>query len=134
MKSSSHLNVVLIVVDTGRVDRFGCYGHTRGTTPAIDDLARGATVFDRMIAPAAWTLPIIILLATVLALSILPAPINHRRRDTYLAEEQHNMPEIDSDHIFGFDTLSVHAGQRPDLLGDHAARAAASGRAVLQQR
>src|SRR5437762_9043126 len=24
------------------------------------------------------------------------------------------MPEIDSDHIFGFDTLSVHAGQRPD--------------------
>src|ERR671925_1623985 len=24
------------------------------------------------------------------------------------------MPEIDSDHRFGFDTLSVHAGQRPD--------------------
>ena len=24
------------------------------------------------------------------------------------------MPEIDSDHIFGFDTLSIHAGQRPD--------------------
>jgi O-acetylhomoserine (thiol)-lyase len=24
------------------------------------------------------------------------------------------MPEIDSDHIFGLDTLSVHAGQRPD--------------------
>src|SRR5215468_8273792 len=24
------------------------------------------------------------------------------------------MPEVDSDHIFGFDTLSVHAGQRPD--------------------
>src|SRR5213080_2087600 len=24
------------------------------------------------------------------------------------------MPEIDSDHTFGFDTLSVHAGQRPD--------------------
>ncbi len=24
------------------------------------------------------------------------------------------MPEIDSDHIFGFDTLAVHAGQRPD--------------------
>ncbi len=25
------------------------------------------------------------------------------------------MPEIDGDHIFGFDTLSLHAGQRPDL-------------------
>ncbi|HEY0754537.1 MAG TPA: O-acetylhomoserine aminocarboxypropyltransferase/cysteine synthase family protein [Ktedonobacteraceae bacterium] len=24
------------------------------------------------------------------------------------------MPEIDSDHSFGFDTLSIHAGQRPD--------------------
>ncbi len=24
------------------------------------------------------------------------------------------MPEVDSDHVFGFDTLSVHAGQRPD--------------------
>ncbi len=24
------------------------------------------------------------------------------------------MPEIDADHVFGFDTLSVHAGQRPD--------------------
>jgi len=24
------------------------------------------------------------------------------------------MPEIDGDHVFGFDTLSVHAGQRPD--------------------
>lgn len=24
------------------------------------------------------------------------------------------MPEIDNDHVFGFDTLSIHAGQRPD--------------------
>src|SRR5579884_2809821 len=24
------------------------------------------------------------------------------------------MPEIDADHVFGFDTLAVHAGQRPD--------------------
>ncbi len=24
------------------------------------------------------------------------------------------MPEIDGDHVFGFDTLAVHAGQRPD--------------------
>ncbi len=26
------------------------------------------------------------------------------------------MPEIDSDHVFGFDTLSVHAGQRPQYM------------------
>ena len=24
------------------------------------------------------------------------------------------MPEIDGDHVFGFDTLAIHAGQRPD--------------------
>ncbi len=24
------------------------------------------------------------------------------------------MPEVDSDHVFGFDTLSIHAGARPD--------------------
>jgi hypothetical protein len=24
------------------------------------------------------------------------------------------MPEIDGDHTFGFDTLALHAGQRPD--------------------
>ena len=57
MESSAQLNVILIVIDTARADRFGCYGHVRATTPAIDDLARGATVFDRMISPASWTLP-----------------------------------------------------------------------------
>src|SRR5581483_7195508 len=31
-----------------------------------------------------------------------------------LAEEQRTMPEVDSDHVFGFDTLSIHAGARPD--------------------
>src|SRR5437667_4629566 len=30
------------------------------------------------------------------------------------AKEQNTMPEIDSDHVFGFSTLSLHAGQRPD--------------------
>ena len=54
MESSAQLNVILIVIDTARADRFGCYGYTRATTPAIDDLARGATVFDRMISPASW--------------------------------------------------------------------------------
>lgn len=51
------LNLVFIVVDAGRRDRFGCYGYARGTTPEIDKLARQSTVFDRMIAPAPWTLP-----------------------------------------------------------------------------
>jgi len=54
---SSPLNLLLLVVDAARIDRFGCYGYHRPTTPAIDALARQAMVFERMIAPAPWTLP-----------------------------------------------------------------------------
>lgn len=57
MSSLDKLNVLLIVVDSGRFDRFGCYGYPRETTPAIDALARKGTVFDRMISTAPWTLP-----------------------------------------------------------------------------
>lgn len=57
MSSSNKPNVLLIVIDSGRVDRFGCYGYARGTTPSIDALTRAGTVFDRMISAAPWTLP-----------------------------------------------------------------------------
>ncbi len=50
-------NILLMVFDTARRDRFGCYGYARGTTPAVDDFARRALVFDRMITPAPWTVP-----------------------------------------------------------------------------
>ncbi len=50
-------NILLIVIDSGRLDRFGCYGYGRGTTPAIDALARESIVYEHMIAPAPWTLP-----------------------------------------------------------------------------
>ena len=57
MGTPQRLNVVLIVIDAARRDRFGCYGYGRGTTASIDDLARESLVFSRMIAPAPWTLP-----------------------------------------------------------------------------
>lgn len=57
VSTSSALNLLLVVVDAARLDRFGCYGYRRPTTPAIDALARQATLFERMIAPAPWTLP-----------------------------------------------------------------------------
>ncbi len=53
----SRMNVLLVVIDTGRVDRCGCYGYPRLTTPSIDDLAQEAALAERMIAPAPWTLP-----------------------------------------------------------------------------
>jgi arylsulfatase A-like enzyme len=40
-------NVLLIVVDTLRADRLGCYGYRRETSPNIDQLAVRSFVFDQ---------------------------------------------------------------------------------------
>jgi len=50
-------NIVFIVLDTHRVDRLGCYGYERGTSPNIDAFAQSATLFEHAIAPAQWTIP-----------------------------------------------------------------------------
>lgn len=50
-------NVVLIVMDTQRVDRLGCYGYERPTTPKIDAFAEDAHVFENVTSAAGWTLP-----------------------------------------------------------------------------
>jgi arylsulfatase A-like enzyme len=51
-------NVVVISIDTLRADRMSLYGHSRPTTPNLDDWARRhAVVFENTVAPAPWTLP-----------------------------------------------------------------------------
>lgn len=40
-------NVLLVVIDTLRADRLGCYGYKRATSPAIDALAERGTLFER---------------------------------------------------------------------------------------
>jgi arylsulfatase A-like enzyme len=50
-------NVVLVVVDTLRADRLGCYGNPRALTPAIDALGARGAVFRRAYAQSSWTLP-----------------------------------------------------------------------------
>jgi arylsulfatase A-like enzyme len=49
--------MVLVVVDTLRADRLGCYGHDRETTPTIDRLAREGVLFERLHASSPWTAP-----------------------------------------------------------------------------
>ncbi|MBA3461666.1 MAG: sulfatase-like hydrolase/transferase [Deltaproteobacteria bacterium] len=39
-------NVLLITIDTARADHFGAYGYTRPTSPNLDALAAGGTVFE----------------------------------------------------------------------------------------
>lgn len=50
-------HLVFIVLDTQRRDRLSLYGHAVTTSPALDDYAQRATVFERAIAPAQWTIP-----------------------------------------------------------------------------
>ncbi|HXJ65066.1 MAG TPA: sulfatase [Actinomycetota bacterium] len=50
-------NIVLVVFDTARWDRFGCYGYERPTTPTVDALAAEGLRAETMIANGPWTLP-----------------------------------------------------------------------------
>ena len=57
-------NVVLITVDTWRADRLSLYGSARTTSPWLDAVAEEAVVFDRASAPAPWTWPTVVSLAS----------------------------------------------------------------------
>ncbi len=52
-----HPDIILLVLDTQRLDRLSCYGYTQETTPYIDELASDATLFRRAYAAAQWTVP-----------------------------------------------------------------------------
>jgi arylsulfatase A-like enzyme len=50
-------NLILISIDTLRADHLGCYGYERPTSPNIDAVADGGTIFDDASATSPWTLP-----------------------------------------------------------------------------
>ncbi|MFW5748339.1 MAG: sulfatase [Chloroflexota bacterium] len=50
-------DILLIVLDTLRRDRLSVYGHPQETSPHFDAFAAQATLFERAIAPAQWTIP-----------------------------------------------------------------------------
>lgn len=50
-------DILLVVLDTHRRDRLGCYGCSRRATPNLDAFAQQATVFENAISPAQWTIP-----------------------------------------------------------------------------
>lgn len=50
-------DIVLVVFDTARWDRFGCYGYERSTTPTVDALAADGLRVDTMVANGPWTMP-----------------------------------------------------------------------------
>lgn len=50
-------NVLFIVLDTQRRDRLSTYGHAQETSPELDRFSTDATVFERAVSPAQWTVP-----------------------------------------------------------------------------
>jgi arylsulfatase A-like enzyme len=50
-------NVVLVLADTLRADRLGCYGYPLGLTPTIDALAARGTLYGFHYAQGGWTVP-----------------------------------------------------------------------------
>lgn len=49
-------NVLLIVLDTVRADRFSCYGNARPTTPGMDLVAQNGIRFENFYSNSSWTL------------------------------------------------------------------------------
>lgn len=65
-------NVLLIVVDTLRADRLGCYGNDSGMTPRMDALAAEGVLFQRAYSHAPWTL------ASFASLLTSTYPVQHK--------------------------------------------------------
>jgi len=56
-KEPSHLNFLLITIDTIRSDHLGCYGYEKIKTPHIDQLAKNGVLFENAFSPVPITLP-----------------------------------------------------------------------------
>jgi glucan phosphoethanolaminetransferase (alkaline phosphatase superfamily) len=50
-------NVLLLIIDTGRMFAMSAYGHERPTTPQIAAFAENGVLFERAISTASWTVP-----------------------------------------------------------------------------
>ncbi len=57
-------NVIVVVIDTLRPDRLGCYGNARPTSANLDRIAAGCFLFENAQSPAPWTAPSLISLMT----------------------------------------------------------------------
>jgi hypothetical protein len=75
-------NIVFAVIDTGRKDRCSLYGHTRPTTPRLEELAADGIVFEDAYTVSPWTLP------------------SHASMFTGLYPSQHGADNVETAHQF----------------------------------
>jgi arylsulfatase A-like enzyme len=99
-------NILFVVLDTTRLDRLSLYGYPLQTSPELDRLAAEATVFERAISTAPWTLPSHASMFTGLMPRVHQATEEHRTlRDDFVT-----FAEILLDHGYetvGFSSNSV---------------------------
>lgn len=96
-------DVVVLLIDTLRADRLGCYGGDRGLSPRIDALARGGVVFEQAMSGAPQTLPSHATLFT----SLYPSQHGLWYRER-LAEERTTIAEVL--RARGYTTLAMTEG------------------------
>lgn len=82
-QDSSSPNILLITVDSLRLDHLGCYGYPKNTSPNIDKLAKEGVLFTQAIAQASWTWPAL----TSIATSSYPSTHKVRTLDGVLSPE-----------------------------------------------
>jgi arylsulfatase A-like enzyme len=78
VQGSGKPNVIIYLVDALRADRLSSYGHSRPTSPGLDEFARRATLYERAYAQSSWTRPAVASLFTGLRPEVHGA---NRRRD-----------------------------------------------------
>ena len=85
-----HTNVILITVDALRADHLGCYGYHRDTSPAVDTLAVGGTLFTHAFVPKGSTWPSLATIHTALW------PVTHgvRYNGMRLTDEPEALAEV----------------------------------------
>jgi arylsulfatase A-like enzyme len=84
-------HIVLIIIDTLRADRMGCYGFERDTSPELDQLSRLGVRFERAVAQSPWTRPSIGSFLT----SIYPRTLGiHFEKEGILADREVTLSEV----------------------------------------
>ena len=96
-------DVVVILIDTLRVDRVGCYGSSGGLTPAIDALAARGVIFENAYATSSWMKP------SVASLFTSRNPHDHGvlRADSVIADDERTLAE--AFHDAGYATAAFAA-------------------------
>jgi arylsulfatase A-like enzyme len=97
-------DVVLIIIDTLRADRLGCYGESRNVSPEIDAITARGVRFANAISQTSWTRPSVASSLT----SLHPRTVGiHAEREGILADDFLTQAEILGEH--GYRTFGATA-------------------------